>query len=201
MSTTGIGIGDWPTWIASGVSCCSAIIAIAALWVANVARKDAAKASESSLTVATQAWLDQYLSGVTRWAEDVVHAMSEARHIALFARKAQRQPDFGDIPTRLSALLDRGRWYFPNMEHEEYGVQKPHAYRGIRQDILECVFEAYSLVSAEASNFDLEALLFDEQCKFVSWIQLRLDPRQRDEAATQILAMYDTADRMRTKTP
>lgn len=179
----------------------SAIIAIAALGVANVARKDAAKASESNLTVATQAWLGQYLSGVTSWAEEVVHTMSEARHIALSARKSQRQPDFGQIPARLSALLDRGRWYFPNVEHEEYGLYKDPAYRGVRQDILERLFEAYSLVSDGASNSNVDTLLFDQQRQFVSWIQLRLDPRKRDESAAQILAMYDTAARMRTKMP
>src|SRR3546814_5379018 len=54
-----------------------------------------------------------------------------------------------DILARLSALLDSGRWYFPNRHAEQIGSHKPAAYRGLRQPVLDAIFAAYDCIRDE----------------------------------------------------
>src|SRR5438105_131840 len=47
---------------------------------------------------------------------------------------------------KLSATIDKGRLYFPNLAHDSFGVDKEPAYRGHRQAILDRLVEIYDLV-------------------------------------------------------
>lgn len=45
----------------------------------------------------------------------------------------------------LSALIEEGRFYFPNIRPDEFGVEKPLAYRGYRNIALDFLVASYNL--------------------------------------------------------
>jgi hypothetical protein len=83
-------------------------------------------------------------------------------------------------------MIDRGRWFFPNLKTEEIGQTKERAFRGYRQDALNSLVEAYNVVTAldysdGTKNRPLRQQLVDAKRIFVSEIQGLLDPAERDE--------------------
>jgi hypothetical protein len=53
---------------------------------------------------------------------------------------------------KLSALIDRGRWYFPNEPSEGSQEGKPSAYQGRRRAVIQGLAEAYRLAEAPAAR-------------------------------------------------
>jgi hypothetical protein len=51
-----------------------------------------------------------------------------------------------DQLARLSAMIDKGRLFFPNFSHDVVGTDKPLAFRGHRQAILDRLVEIYDLI-------------------------------------------------------
>lgn len=50
-----------------------------------------------------------------------------------------------DLLLMLSSLIEQGRFYFPNINPEEYGAEKPPAYRGYRNVALDFLVASYNL--------------------------------------------------------
>ncbi|MBI1385619.1 MAG: hypothetical protein GC150_11980 [Rhizobiales bacterium] len=50
------------------------------------------------------------------------------------------------LRSRLSALIDEGRLYFPNIRDPEKGREKEAAFRGSRRPILDCLVAVYDLM-------------------------------------------------------
>lgn len=188
--------GDVATWAAVIVAALALIVSIVSARISIQAQRDARVASEKSLKIATHTWEDQYFSGMRVWAEEVVHAISVANHAVKDASAKNRDPLFNELPSQISALLDRGRWFFPNEYQDEYGREKPRAYRGLRLPILDCIHRVYQLLVGEIRSSDLSRELFRLQCEFVSHVQEELDPRKREQAAQDIRAMFAGVDRM-----
>jgi hypothetical protein len=85
---------------------------------------------------------------------------------------------------QLSAVIDKGRMYFPNFSHDTIGTEKPSAYRGKRQAILDRLVEFYDMIRDldPASPAAIEAVRHDLMIKkreFVSQAQSAVDPRRR----------------------
>lgn len=62
---------------------------------------------------------------------------------------------------RLSALIEQGRFYFPNVRVNEFGGDKPPAYRGYRNlalDFLVALFNLHSKPAAAATDQHAERL-------------------------------------------
>lgn len=111
------------------------------------------------------------------WANRVVVAMSEAYHLTA-ATNTQA------LATNLSALIDEGRWYFPNLGKKETDVEKPGAYRGARQAVLDHIVAVYDAVAAmptadEGARQEHMESIRDSRRHFVSEIQRAVDPRRR----------------------
>ena len=122
------------------------------------------------------------------WAAEVVSTMSEASFACELDPAQMPQHAFfnlrHELRWRLSALIDRGRWYFPNLKEEEQGADKPPAYRGYRQQALTCIVDVLSVVTAldyrsPASNHGARSRSVLAKRDFTSEIQLVLDPRGR----------------------
>jgi hypothetical protein len=125
-------------------------------------------------------------SQVMNWANRTVAAMAEAQHICA-------SPNVGALyinergialATSLSSLIDEGRWYFPNVGRRQTDAEKPGAYRGTRQPILDHVFLAYEAVyemmrAEDASREALAAKIAEAKRHFVSEVQHAVDPRRR----------------------
>ena len=92
--------------------------------------------------------------------------------------------EFLDQRARLSALIDEGRLYFPNIPSKTHGRDKEAAFRGHRQAILDALVEAYDglKVAVEPRSNDPAMSLPEQYNKlrrhFVSETQKHVDPRR-----------------------
>ena len=130
----------------------------------------------------------QYFSEMRRWADEGCDQLSEAVHLCDLD-PATSAVDFGArrhaLRVSLSALIDRGRWFFPNLREHEAGNDRDKAYRGFRPPVLDELVAAYKLVgrldeASEAANADLREPLVAVKRRFSSEIQGYLDPRKRE---------------------
>lgn len=124
------------------------------------------------------------------WGREAIQALSEAGDLA-FARdshltdtafKARR----AELASTLSALADRGRLFFPNIDPESKGAEKDGAYKGARPAILDAVIYAYYEIEAlkddRAGDAQAScAFIMDCRRLVVSELQAHLDPRRRNE--------------------
>lgn len=123
---------------------------------------------------------------VMAWANRVVEAMSEAQHLCQVttAPDARTHERSLTLAASLSALLDEGRWFFPNVGRKATDVEKPGAYRGARQAILDHVVGVYTCLeefrhSGDKSREDLASAIATHRRAFVSEVQHAVDPRRR----------------------
>lgn len=172
------------------------IISIITAWAQmNTAKELAREQSESSAALARdhQALLVEQVaiqrdSDILRWTEQVIDVLSDADSFAVelgaapfddLARSRRRR-----LQSRLSALIDHGRMYFPNEREEAKGAGNPRAYRGHRQVILDALVFAYdALNEAHAVNGDAEARalcakLVECRRQFVSEAQAAINPQR-----------------------
>src|SRR3546814_2711022 len=138
-------ISDW----SSDVCSCEMYAREAACHQADIKRL-----TKEQQRLELRAWTDQYCNVVRAWADRVCVTISDAIHMY---RLDHSDPLLRrDILARLSALLDSGRWYFPNRHAEQIGSHKPAAYRGLRQPVLDAIFAAYR---SEEHTSELQSLM------------------------------------------
>lgn len=192
--------GDIATWVSAAVAVVAMTWSIRASREANRYQQEAAALTkrnaeilEKQRQLELRSWTEQYFAAVRAWADQVCCAISEAIHIV--DDKSSDNRKF-EVLVRLSALLDTGRWYFPNQWDDKVGLRKHPAYRGVRQPVLECVFTAYRLLKTEAEA-DRAKDLVSAQRNFVSFIQSVLDPRTREQEIRKILKEFEESERIR----
>jgi len=123
-----------------------------------------------------------------QWGDEAISTLAEAEGVA----GGTRTTTFGENRTRvaqeLSALADRGRMFFPNIDEKKKGAEKEAAFRGSRPPILEALIFAHMELKGinppHEGNPD-----FINRCRrlVVSELQSHLDPAQRDA----IVGRYD----------
>jgi hypothetical protein len=165
-------LGDW-------VAVSSAAISVIALLINLVITTRQTKVSVESLKFTND-------SQVMNWANRTVAAMSEAQHLCASPNVSALYVNERGIAlaTTLSAMIDEGRWYFPNVGRRVTDGEKPGAYRGVRQPILDHVFSAYEAVNEMSRNADtprdaLGAKIEQARKFFVSEVQHAVDPKRR----------------------
>jgi hypothetical protein len=89
-----------------------------------------------------------------------------------------------ELLMQLSAAIDKGRLYFPNIDHDTYGTDKEAAYRGHRLPILDRLIEIYDLVNnADPQNNaalnQAKQEVLNKKRAFVSEAQSEVEPRRR----------------------
>lgn len=212
-----IQIGDVATWA-------SVLVAALAIWHAARSAKDAEKSQVEALQHQREAakcqqeaasaaeknaqllakqhqlelrqWTDQYFVSVREWADEVCSTISEALHMV--SDPTQLESRRFNTLVRLSSLIDTGRWYFPNQWKDDYGTHKEPAYRGIRQEVLDCVVAAYGeLEKLNPSAEVAKSRLVKCQREFVSHIQAVLDPRARADEIAKVLSEFEQSERLR----
>jgi len=129
------------------------------------------------------------------WAGEVIEQLADAQRMCrdlddglidqndlLRARSETR--------TRISALLDRGRLFFPNTKAEmEDG--KAAAFQGKRQKALDSIFSAYRTISDLTrpdgpAPRDAVMTIVEHKRAFVSEVFLHIDPRRRRDVITAL---------------
>lgn len=116
------------------------------------------------------------------WAFDAISVLSEASERCTDVESRDKCEALSVCRSRLSALIDQGRFFFPNSYHEEYGLDKPEAYRGYRHPILDYLVGAYQIIDTEEAveNFGFDnkkSALTELKRSFVSDVQVALKPR------------------------
>ena len=87
------------------------------------------------------------------WGNDCIDALAEAGQFCLlhasdFRGEHAYTIQRSDILQRLSALIDRGRLFYRNVDQDKHGLMKFPARRGYRPEILDPVVAAYRGVLA-----------------------------------------------------
>lgn len=121
--------------------------------------------------------------------EKLAHASSLARTRHLYDA-ADYQRRLSEVACQLSALADRGRLFFPNHRHDQFGPEREYAFRGLRPPILDalvfacCQIEQIYTPGAD----DQKAADFLVNCRrlLVSEVQNAVDPRRRKAMMEQL---------------
>src|SRR5436305_2023981 len=89
----------------------------------------------------------KYFEDMRKWADQLSDALTEAIHLCELDPNRLQGESFFDRRHRLaitiSSMIDRGRWFFPNAEIDEYGASKEAGYRGYRHEVLDGLVYAY----------------------------------------------------------
>ncbi len=158
----------------------SALVALASALVARGETRRQRKLQEEELRRRVdQASLD--------WGHDAIEAMGEAAALAIapMISDLDRRQKRLDIARHLSALADRGRFFFPNIDPEHHGTDKHAAFRGKRPPILDALVYAHheAMQIGEDGIRGEDSAGFITECRrlLVSELQEHLDPRRLEE--------------------
>jgi hypothetical protein len=159
----------------------TAVIALIALFFSIWSFKHQRNLSIETLRV-------QRDNDVIRWTNDTIDLLVEIEFLMRDWLRLYTIKEFStrrdDLLARLSATIDKGRLFFPNFSRDVVGAEKPSAYRGKRQAILDRLVEIYDLVKQlDPENPDtIESVRHDTMIKkreFVSHAQSAVEPGRR----------------------
>ena len=149
-------------------------------------RAEIVAASQRRLDAATFA--AEWSRDLRTWASEAIDVLSEASYQlneddtpqALSAVKHYRQ--------RLSALIDRGRFFLPNVRVSEYGQHKPSAFRGYRHSALDPLVAAERALGGSLGQFkDRRHAVIAMKREFVSAVQRILAPDRHNEEVARLI--------------
>jgi hypothetical protein len=186
---------DWPLTtaetITGAISAFSAAVAVFAavstVWFAK--RKLTRDLVNQRITMV--AARKTYFEDIRKWADELVDLLTEAIHLCDLDPKQVMGETFFDRRHRLrialSAMIDRGRWFFPNIQVDDHGAQKELGYRGYRHELLNGLVRAYQCLGRlDYRNGDNNTSIRDQltaaKRHFVGRVQEIIDPAtQRSE--------------------
>jgi hypothetical protein len=130
-------------------------------------------------------------SDILKWGNEAIELLSQSE--SLSHHKLDSDEDRTkfcssriDLLWRLSACIDKGRMYFPNVDESHFGLHKDKAYRGYRRPILDDLAYVYALAEKykSANGISISDDGFRQEvnkCRrqFVSRLQDSVDPRRR----------------------
>lgn len=169
-----------------------AVLAVLAGWWLGV-RSERLSASQYKLSAASFA--SDWFRGLRSWASEAIDVLSESAYLAPGQNddRAIDETRARDCRSRLSALIDRGRFYIPNSAHDKWGTDKPLAFRGSRHPALDFLVAAERVLAGtepEIHKFPSQrSALVEIKRAFVSEIQDLLDPRAQNKAIAELLRL------------
>lgn len=135
-------------------------------------------------------------SDIIGWSDDVIAALADAQEML-----AEKGVSYGEaeFPARrsasraqISALIDRGRLFFPNRADATHGADKEAGYQGRRQPVLDVLVEAYTTIdkSGGIPGPDRAAgeALMKQRRLFVAEVFKTVDPVRRGETIKELAA-------------
>jgi hypothetical protein len=172
---------------------------------AKNAESSAQKANENAShanVISANAWIEQYLCNVRVWADEACENIARAMH-AVHLSSETRDVELFEAMYRISSLVDRGRWFFPNQWNDEIGLHKEAAYRGLRQPILDWLVEAYDLTKVLLEDKESKSVLGLVHCQrqFVSEVQQVLNPRRREQEIERITQQFSVSEKLSNMAP
>ena len=138
------------------------------------------------------------------WFHETVDVLADAQECLREAGKSYSVDEFpakrSRARIRISAMLDRGRLYFPNQINGEEGLDREEGYQGKRQLALDVLYTSYRVVSdwptpiADAEMTEEQKIekkanlrrLIDARRIFVSEVFKAVDPRRRGNVLKEL---------------
>jgi hypothetical protein len=174
----------------SGAELVVAALSILVGWYAGI-RKE--RLSISQYRLSASAFASDWFRDLRAWASEAIDVLSEAAYNAPGSTDPTPMP--ADVRTRcrhrLSALIDRGRFFLPNLRPDAKGAEKPSAFRGTRHAALDQLVLAEQVLAGtplEGKEYpSMRAALVAIKRDFVAEIQDILDPRSQNAMIGEIL--------------
>lgn len=124
---------------------------------------------------------------IIRWSDEAIATLAEAHEMLCEKGVAYPDNDYrgrrSAARARLSAIIDRGRLFFPNRTDTDHGADKGAAYKGHRQAALDALVDAYDLLGAAGQqtgpDMDASEKLNAIRKRFVTEVFKAVDPVRR----------------------
>ncbi len=128
-------------------------------------------------------------SDVIGWSDEVVTLLAHTQEMLVEKGASYNDDDFrarrSDVRARLSALIDRGRIFFPNRKDGDFGTDKEAGFQGRRHPALDVLVDAYGIIdaagSAQGPDRENSEKLTTHRRKFMAEIFTSVDPVRRGE--------------------
>ena len=130
------------------------IIAALSAGISFYFSKKARKETRLQLDIQKAQIKQEYRAELRAWASEAVEAMRTAQAICETEVSGVGSPETEaqKIKVRISSLIDRGRWFFPNVDTSSYGVDKLPAFRGFRPIVLDALVDVYRSIDVKAQT-------------------------------------------------
>jgi hypothetical protein len=179
------------------------VATIASVVVAWHLGRKSERITASQQRIAAHAAAAEWLRDVREWAGEAIEVLSEASYTCAAADTAGEDcgASLRQCQHRLSALIDRGRFFLPNQYVDRVGKHKPTAYRGWRHSALDPLVAAERVTSGAVGSGSFstrEAALIAMRREFVSAIQRILAPDLHNQ---EIARMIREANEARADDP
>ena len=129
----------------------------------------------------------QYFIELRQWADETSNILSSVSHLcATDSSSVCLVEEIRALKIQLSSLIDRGRWFFPNVLPEMFGQNKSEASKGIRKAVLTRLVLVYRELEKLPSDdnellLSIKAIVDKNRQLFVSDIHIKLDPRSMNK--------------------
>lgn len=135
-------------------------------------------------------------SDIIAWSNEVISTLAEANEMLVEKGVSYGEAEFpGRRSTQrahISALIDRGRLFFPNRTDTEHGADKEAAFRGHRHPALHVLVAAYDLIDKAGATPGPDRAAIEELTKhrrtFVTEVFKAVDPVRRGEKIKELSA-------------
>ena len=168
----------------------SAVAALASVAVAVILGRRAEAIAAAQRRHSAFSTASEWRRDLTAWAAEAVDVLSEATYIYETKAESERaRESVFSCRHRLSSLIDRGRFFLPNVQRDDYGTDKPLAYRGYRHSALDPLAAAERVLSTgQTGRFaDRRHALIAMKREFVSVIQRILDPKGYNQEVARMI--------------
>ncbi len=134
---------------------------------------------------------NEYTNGLLEWHGNVVEVLIALR----IKHSGVKTDEILDLLARLSALIEQGRFFFPNIDKEDFfGKEKPPAYRGYRNLALDFLVASYNLFNSEVSPSEIEQAEILQR-HFTSIVFELVRPKDRLETIRSLTDRYFVQDK------
>jgi hypothetical protein len=135
-------------------------------------------------------------SDIIRWSDEVILALAGAYETLREKGLSYSDSDFAarrsSERAHISALIDRGRLFFPNRTDTDHGADKEAAFRGHRQPALDELVAAYRVIDKAGAGTgpDLAAAeeLMKHRRRFIAEVFTVVDPVRRGMTLKELAA-------------